>query len=371
MYTLSLHNQGSSVAQRHNVRAQKSIGNDDIDSSRSSQNLLLEHKNIRDVYRKLFQDAVDEFNAKQKHQDRKIKDYYDYIKKSKKHICYEMIIQIGSKDEGAPQNAAAIFVDYVQDWKKRNPNLVLVGAYVHMDEATPHVHIDYIPVCQCNRGMRTQTSLTGALKAQGFVSHSSKDTAQIQWEQSERDYLRELCKQYQVPLYEQGIGRKRHLSVGEYKALQDELNALRSQIEPLREENQRLKDISTNLQDECNQLSNERDNIYNQNGVLINKLKQNKVAFDNHMQRLSSQIHELENKIDYLRDIKADLQKENSSLILSKKRLSKRIDDLQTNIDYISSSVSEILGQDLQNQLDELINSDSQSYIYDYDDMER
>lgn len=361
MYTLSLHNEGSKMSQRHNIRAPKSIGNKDIDSELSKTNIVLEHKDIRREYKRLFQAAVDEYNSKQKHQDRIIKDYYNHIQKSKKHTCYEMIIQIGSKDEGSPKLPELVFIDYVDQWKKRNPNLILIGAYIHNDEATPHMHIDYIPVCQSNRGMSIQNSLTGALKAQGFVTHSKKDTAQIQWEQSERDCIRELCKQYQIPLFEQGIGRKRHFTIQEYKDLQDELNSLKSQIKPLREENQKLQNDNNILQTKNEELKYQNQAYQQQ----VNGLRQQ------NRQQIET-YKEIKGQTIKLKDINNDLRQENRSLFKDKKRLSKDIEDLQSGIDYIGNAIDDILGQELQNQVDELRDSYNQNnYIYNYDDMER
>lgn len=223
-YTLSFHNQGGQANQSHNRRELHSIGaNSNIDLSKSKNNITFVDEKIRVVYKNLFQKSVDEFNAKQKHQDRKIKDYYTKIDKSTKHTAYEIIIQIGSKKEGFPDANIlyGIYSDYIDKWEQRNPNLKLIGAYLHFDEETPHLHIDYIPVVECSRGMSIQNSLTGALREQGFVTQSKHDTAQIQWEQSERDYIRDLCQDYNINLHEQGIGRKRHLSIQEYKDIQD------------------------------------------------------------------------------------------------------------------------------------------------------
>lgn len=235
-YTLSWHNQGSRANQAHNRRDPKSVSkSSNIDTSKSKNNIVIFDQDVKDAYKELFQAAVDEFNARQTHADRIIKDYYDKINKdSKKHLVYEFIVQIGSKAEGCPINSIDALIDYVYDFQKRNPNMYIVGAYIHQDEeGAIHLHLDYIPFAECSRGMKLQTTLTGALKAQGFVTNNSRDTAQMQWEQSERDAMREICSNLGIDLYEQGIGRKRHLETPEYKELRDQLNAIIDQIKAL------------------------------------------------------------------------------------------------------------------------------------------
>lgn len=243
-YTLSLHNEGDLAHQGHNRRDEKCIAKSaNIDTSKSDNNIVLADQDIRDAYTNLFQQAVDDFNAKQKNKDRVINDYYSHINKdAKKHTVYECIIQIGGKVEGFPTDddkAINALIDYAYSFEERNPNLHVVGAYIHADEeGAPHLHLDYIPWAECSRGMSIQNTLTGALKAQGFVTQNSRNTAQIQWEQSERDAMRGICSNLGIDLHEQGIGRKRHYTVDEYKDRQDAINAMNSQISVLSDKKQ-------------------------------------------------------------------------------------------------------------------------------------
>ena len=78
-------------------------------------------------------------------------------------------MQIGNKDDmGAKtedgQLAAKILDEYMQGFKRRNPTLRVFSAYLHMDEATPHLHIDFIPYTTgSKRGLETRVSLKKAL----------------------------------------------------------------------------------------------------------------------------------------------------------------------------------------------------------------
>lgn len=259
VYTLSWHNQGSRANQAHNTRQARSIGrSSNINHKESRNNITLIHEPVKKAYKRLFQKSVDEFNEKQiqqGHSKRVIKDYYSEIQKSKKHTCYEIIVQIGSLKEGTPAGLEQVaYVKYVKEFEKRNPNLCVIGAYLHNDEGTSHLHLDYIAFAECKRGMKIQNTLTGALKAQGFTSSSKSDTAQIRWEQSERDSMRRICNELGIPLQEQGIGHKRHLEVSEYKELQEQFKVLNGQIKALEGQREHQQDIIDTLNDVQNDI---------------------------------------------------------------------------------------------------------------------
>lgn len=241
MYTLSWHQEGeANVNQAHNRREPHAISKDSsIDYSLSHKNITLVDIPVREAYRKLFDAAVDEYNDRAR-KSRQISDYYVHLGKSNKQRVYEAIIQLGSKAEGSPEQAVRVFKKYVADWKRRNPNMKLIGAYIHADETTVHMHIDYIPVAVCNRGMWIQNSLTRALASQGFKTCKQGDrqvTAQIQWEQAERDCIREICRNMDIELHEQGTGRKRHLSVKEYKDCQEQIRQAKAELTSLENDN--------------------------------------------------------------------------------------------------------------------------------------
>ncbi|MCM1235896.1 MAG: hypothetical protein NC489_37875 [Ruminococcus flavefaciens] len=231
VYTLSWHQEGASgVRQAHNRREGHALGRDsEIDRTRIKDNLILVDVPLRQAYDQLFGKAQEEYNVRAR-ASRRIDDYYTHICKSGKQAAYEVIVQVGSKAEGTPQDAVDALRRYVADWSTRNTHLVCVGAYIHADEAgAVHLHLDYIPVARCSRGMRVQNSLTRALGAQGFKTRSAHDTAQMQWEQSERDRMRTICAELGIELFAQGKGRTQHYTVGEYKDRQDHICRLRAQ----------------------------------------------------------------------------------------------------------------------------------------------
>lgn len=227
--TISFHN-GSSWSRGHNLRDKRFIKEQaHIDTSLSKNNVILMDELVRKAYDRIFGEAVAEYNSKQKRSDRRIDNYYNKIKNDKKkHIVYECIVQIGDKDDTG--NNAELEKEalkrFVEDWKRRNPNLKLIGAYIHADEpdGTVHLHIDYIPVAECSRGMKLQNSLDKALQQQGFKTENIHKTAQIAWQDSERRALIDICKELGIDVHKnpQGITKGReHLSKAEYQQLKD------------------------------------------------------------------------------------------------------------------------------------------------------
>lgn len=256
---------GTTISRGHNLRNANSIKNQKhIDKDRIKDNLIFVDKDIKEVYKELFSESIAEYNAKQKRSDRKIDDYYEKIKEDKKkNLAYECIVQIGSESDTSYSSELEkkALIKYVEEWEERNPNLRLVGMYMHNDEATSHLHIDYIPVAyNCKRGMRVQSSLAGALKQQGFVSTKISDTEQMQWQNSERLALEKICLEMGIDVKaNQGlcktkyfdektqsvkIGHRRHLSTYEYKQARQEMlsditeekNKLEKEVNKLNEE---------------------------------------------------------------------------------------------------------------------------------------
>ncbi|PFZ09329.1 mobilization protein, partial [Bacillus pseudomycoides] len=88
-------NQSHQSSLSHNNR-ENIHGNPGIDPSRLEENIYFVQKDIRSVYKDVFQEAVDKYNEKQKRNDRKIKDYYDKIHKDEKtHEQRELVVAIG------------------------------------------------------------------------------------------------------------------------------------------------------------------------------------------------------------------------------------------------------------------------------------
>ena len=238
----------------HNRREYEKIGRpipDHIDVNRSHDNVTLVDMNARQAYKEIFGEALKEYNDKQKRADRRIEDYYDHIQKSKngEKLFYEDVVQWGAKEDFADpetrQKAKEALIEYVRSFESRNLNLKIIGAYVHMDEASPHLHIDYVPVATgYSRGLSLRNSLDRAMKELGFApeKESRKNNATKLWKENERAVFGEICRSKGLEVEAERKARG-SLSVEEYKEARDamlgeieqEYNEKKSQIEFLDE----------------------------------------------------------------------------------------------------------------------------------------
>lgn len=204
----------------HNSRKFKAAN---VDGERTHLNVDYCNGNIKKVYHKLFDEALKKYNDKQTRSDRKIKNYYDKICNSKQEKPFhEIILQIGNKEDmGAEsengQLAKQVLDEYFRGFQERNPQLRVFSAHLHMDEATPHIHIDFVPFTTgSKRGLDTRVSLKQALAAQGFKGGSRGDTEWSQWVLSEKEQLAAVMERYGIEWEHKGTHEK-HLSVLEYK----------------------------------------------------------------------------------------------------------------------------------------------------------
>lgn len=144
----------------HNSRKFKA---ENVDAERSHLNVDYCNENIKKVYHELFDEALARYNTKQTRADRKIANYYEKIRSSKQEKPFhELILQIGDKENmGAEsengQLAKQVLDAYYRGFQARNPNLYVFSAHLHMDEATPHLHIDFVPFTTgSKRGLDTR-----------------------------------------------------------------------------------------------------------------------------------------------------------------------------------------------------------------------
>ena len=193
------------------------------DPARTPNNISYCNENIQKVYDTLFGEALKAYNAKQTRSDRIIKNYYEKIRTSKQEKPFhEVIFQIGNKDDMNAQSeegqlAAKILDEFMKGFQKRNRNLHVFSAHLHMDEATPHLHIDFIPFTTgSKRGLETRVSLKQALAAQGFTGGTRTETEWNQWIQSEKEELALVMELHGVEWEQKGTHEK-HLSVLEYE----------------------------------------------------------------------------------------------------------------------------------------------------------
>ena len=217
---------------------------ENVDSSRTPLNVKYCNEDIRAVYHELFDNALARYNEKQTRKDRVIDDYYEKIRTGKQEKLFEeLIIQIGNKDDMSAssengQLARQMLDEYMQSFQQRNPTLRVFSAHLHMDEATPHLHIDFIPFTTgSKRGLETRVSLKKALEALGFAGGTKSHTELNQWIESEKQALASIMARHDFEWEQKGT-HEEHLSVLDYKKQErsKEVAALENQIDALQEQ---------------------------------------------------------------------------------------------------------------------------------------
>ena len=217
---------------------------ENVDSSRTPLNVEYCNEDIRAVYHELFDDALARYNEKQTRKDRVIDDYYEKIRTGKQEKLFEeLIIQIGNKDDmnASSENgqlARQMLDEYMQSFQQRNPTLRVFSAHLHMDEATPHLHIDFIPFTTgSKRGLETRVSLKKALEVLGFTGGTKSHTELNQWIEAEKQALASIMARHDIEWEQKGT-HEEHLSVLDYKKQErsKEVAALETQIDALQEQ---------------------------------------------------------------------------------------------------------------------------------------
>ena len=288
------------------------------DPERSSLNVEYCNENIKDVYHELFDEALARYNEKQTRSDRRIDDYYEKICSGKQEKPFhEIIIQIGNKDDmGAKTEdgrlAAGILDEYMQDFQRRNPTLRVFSAHLHMDEATPHLHIDFIPYTTgSKRGLETRVSLKKALAELGFKGGTRSETERNQWVAAEKERLAEIMLKHDIEWEKKGTHEK-HLSVLDFekRERQKEVEELEQTISGGREELANLIYRQTAAEQETEQIRKEGEEIRKE------------------VSELSATNHLLKEQTETLAEDKEKLLSENEKLEKQQKKLQQELNKM-------------------------------------------
>ena len=218
---------------RHNNRL---FSASNIDRSRTKLNVTLCQEDLKQFYHHVFDEALAAYNAKKKKTRDKIPDYYEHIRQGKQEkLFHEVIFQIGNKDDCSCSSldgdrAAVVLKEFAESFQERNPHLQVFNSVLHMDEATPHIHIDFVPVAtEQTRGLQTRVSMKQALKQQGFTSMGRNMTEWRAWMEREKQTLAELAQAHGFEIVSLGEGRK-HMDLPEYRAAAQRLEAIQEQV---------------------------------------------------------------------------------------------------------------------------------------------
>ena len=284
----------------HNRRA---FVAENVDRERVHLNIKYCDENLKTVYHELFDQAVERYNEG-KRNDRKITDYYEKIRQGKQEkLFHEVIFQIGnSKDMAVGTEAGELAVkvldEYMKDFQKRNPTLRVFSCYLHQDEATPHLHIDFVPYVTNwkGKGMDTRVSLKQAMKSLGFEGGSKRDTELNQWINHEKEVLAEIMERNGIEWEKKGTHEK-HLNVYEFKKKEriKEVQELEHEKEYLTAENEGL----------TAQIAETRDNIQHLKEDKAQAVKEKEDA-----EKRAEKVENLENRRERLQPVMDNVSKE-------------------------------------------------------------
>lgn len=297
------------------------------DTERSHLNIEYFNENIKDVYHELFDEALARYNEKQTRSDRRIDDYYEKIRSGKQEKPFhEIILQIGDKDNmGAKtengQLAAKVLDKYMQDFQRRNPTLRVFSAYLHMDEASPHLHIDFVPYTTgSKRGLDTRVSLKQALAALGFKGGTRRETELNQWVAYEKEQLAAVMLEHGIEWEKKGTHEK-HLSVLDFEKKErakevaeleqsisdgkERLSDIQIQQRKAEQETEQIRQEGEAIRQEVSELS-ETSNLLKEQAATLAEDKE-KLLSDN--EKLEKQQKKLQQEIEKMVQSKAVMER--------------------------------------------------------------
>lgn len=312
-----------------------------VNQNRTKDNIILCKQDIHEAYHELFDKPLSEYNAKQKRKDRCISDYYEHIRLSKQEkLFYEVIFQIGDMKDTTVgtedgEQAAKILQEFYEKLQANNPHIHIFNAVIHMDEATPHLHIDFIPIAtESKRGLSTRNSLSKALEQQGFKSEGKLNTCAKLWIDSEKERLAECMALHGLEHENKGIKRS-NLSVEEFK-LQKRMEEVAEIEEQIASKNQELVGIDEKIstsQRELDELVDKQKKV-----KALDKIQPEKVLFSDKV-KISNEDYDslMENSKRYITH-----KNKEQSLSAKVKRLESENEDLKETISEQNEELSEL-----------------------------
>ena len=280
---------------------------ENVDPDRVQLNICYQNENLKEVYKELFDDAVERYNVG-KRKDRQIVNYYEKIRQGKQEkLFHEVIFQIGNREDmavGTSEGNLAVKVldEYVKDFQKRNPTLRVFSCYLHQDEATPHLHIDFVPYVTNwkGKGMDTRVSLKQALKSLGFQGGNKHDTELNQWINHEKEVLAEIAKQHGIEWEQKGT-HEEHLDVYNFKKKErkKEVQELEQEKENLTAENEGLISQIADVRADIKLLEEEKT-----------QFQKDKEVAEKRAEKAETELKKLEDRREFLQPVMDNVSKE-------------------------------------------------------------
>ena len=280
---------------------------ENVNPDRVQLNICYKNENLKEVYKELFDDAVERYNVG-KRKDRQIANYYEKIRQGKQEkLFHEVIFQIGNREDMAVGTlegnlAVKVLDEYVKDFQKRNPTLRVFSCYLHQDEATPHLHIDFVPYVTNwkGKGMDTRVSLKQALKSLGFQGGNKHDTELNQWINHEKEVLAEIAKQHGIEWEQKGT-HEEHLDVYNFKKKErkKEVQELEQEKEYLTAENEGLTSQIADARADIKLLEEEKI-----------QFQKDKETAEKRAEKAETELKKLEDRREFLQPVMDNVSKE-------------------------------------------------------------
>ena len=293
-------NQSHRSSLSHNNR-ENIHGNPRIDPFRLQENIYFVKKDIRDIYKDVFQEAVNKYNEKQKRKDRKIKDYYDKVKKdTKTHEQRELVIAIGEGNDDSKHRKVKkeVLKRYAETFQERNPNLAVYNMVLHDDEANPHVHINYVPNFESSRGLTRRVGMDRALQQQGIEGKSIELLAN--WRALETAYIETLAKE-KIPEFERAnVGSHKYMKVRQFKEYAETKLIVENQVQEKEIELGIINNQVKNVEEKTEELQIVKKHIESDVVNIYKELKTVKQQVDSEQEKLqliNEQYREIEKKV--------------------------------------------------------------------------
>ena len=311
---------------------------ENVDPDRVHLNICYQNENLKEVYKELFDDSVERYNVG-KRKDRQITNYYEKIRQGKQEkLFHEVIFQIGNREDmavGTTEGDLAVKVldEYVKNFQKRNPTLHVFSCYLHQDEATPHLHIDFVPYVTGwkGKGMDTRVSLKQALKSLGFQGGNKHDTELNQWINHEKELLAEIARQHRIEWEQKGT-HEEHLDVYNFKKKEcrKEVQALEQEKEYLTAENEGLTAQIAEVRADIQLLKDDKEQAV-----------QDKEAAEKRAEKAEKDLHSLEERRERLQPVMDNVSKETKQAY---NRMQRKLDTMREEKEQLSEEKQQLQG---------------------------
>ena len=263
-FSVKIHRDATNI--RHNNRTlteeeYREPAHEHIIREKSENNIVIRQSTIQEAYKEVFGEALEEYNAKQKRQDRKIKDYYLHVYHSKTlDLQREMIFGLGNKEDWdklgyeKKKEAGRLLKEVVEDFiKDKKDHIHVYNAVVHLDEAgAPHAHITFIPLAHgYKNGLKTQPSWTKSLAQMGYPGKGRKPF--MAFRETEVERIGRIAKKYGI---ERKLGETNDIAdvrmYKKVKELEKQAKAKEAEIEGLEQDySQKDRELKRQAQEQA------------------------------------------------------------------------------------------------------------------------